>query len=71
MDWHISPAAMKIYNQYLPILAIPELAEPVEHFPPNTLEKMIDNDFTWAADNRSRILGEWQKRYDTKSEPKG
>ncbi len=71
MDWHISPAAMKVYNEYLPILAIPEIAEPVEHFPTDTLEKMIDNDFGWAADNRKRILGEWQKRYDTKSEPKG
>ncbi len=71
MDWHISPAAMKVYNQYLPILAIPEIAEPVEHFPPNTLEKMIDNDFGWAAKNRKRILGEWQKRFDVKSEPKG
>jgi iron(III) transport system substrate-binding protein len=71
MDWHISPAAMKVYNEYLPILAIPEIAEPVEHFPPNTIEKMIDNDFGWAAKNRKRILGEWQKRYDTKSEPKG
>ena len=71
MDWHISLAAMKVYNEFLPILAIPEVAEPVEHFPPSTLEKMIDNDFGWAADNRKRILGEWQKRYDTKSEPKG
>ena len=71
MDWHISLAAMKVYNKFLPILAIPEVAEPVEHFPPNTMERMIDNDFGWAADNRKRILGEWQKRYDTKSEPKG
>jgi iron(III) transport system substrate-binding protein len=71
MDWHISPAAMKVYNEYLPILAIPEVATPVEHFPPNTLEKMIKNDFGWAAKNRKQILGEWQKRYDTKSEPKG
>ena len=71
MDWHISPAAMKVYNEFLPILAIPEIAAPVEHFPTDTVGKMIDNDFGWAADNRKRILGEWQKRYDTKSEPKG
>jgi iron(III) transport system substrate-binding protein len=31
---------------------------------------MIDNDFEWAAQNRERILSEWQRRYDTKSEPK-
>jgi iron(III) transport system substrate-binding protein len=71
MDWHISPAAMAVYNDYLPILAIPEIAEPVEHFPENTLEMMIDNDFSWAASNRKRILADWQKRYDAKSEPKG
>ncbi|MBU57202.1 MAG: putative 2-aminoethylphosphonate ABC transporter substrate-binding protein [Pseudomonadales bacterium] len=71
IDWHISPAAMKVFNDYLPIIAIPELATPVAHFPENTLEMMIDNDFGWAADNRKRILGEWQKRYDAKSEPKG
>ena len=70
MDWHISPAAMKVYNDYLPLLAIPELAEPVPHFPENMLEMMIENDFGWAASNRKRILGEWQKRYDAKSEPK-
>ncbi len=70
MDWHISPAAMAIYNEFLPILAIPGIAKPVEHFPPNTMEKMIDNDFAWAASNRERILGEWQKRFDAKSEPK-
>ena len=71
MDWHISPAAMKVYNDYLPILAIPEIAKPVEHFPENVLDMMIENDFNWAASNRKRILGEWQKRYDVKSEPKG
>ncbi len=69
-DWHISPAAMKVYNEFLPLLAIPELAKPVEHFPEGMIEKMIDNDFGWAANNRKKILGKWQKRYDAKSEPK-
>jgi iron(III) transport system substrate-binding protein len=32
---------------------------------------MIDNDFEWAANNRTKILEEWSKRYETKSEPKG
>jgi len=31
---------------------------------------MIDNNFEWAATNRKRILAEWQKRYDSKSEAK-
>jgi iron(III) transport system substrate-binding protein len=32
---------------------------------------MIDNDFEFAANNRKSILEEWQKRYDSKSDPKG
>jgi iron(III) transport system substrate-binding protein len=31
---------------------------------------MIDNDFYWSASHRAEILAEWQKRYDSKSEPK-
>ncbi len=71
LDWSITPAAMKVFNEYLPILARPDLAKPVKYFPTDTQEKMIKNDFAWAADNRQRILDEWQKRYDVKSEPKG
>ena len=33
-------------------------------------EKMIDNDFVWAANNKSRIISEWRKRFDTKTEVK-
>ena len=42
----------------------------MEHFPEGITEAMIDNDFEFAANNRQRILAEWQKRYDGKSEPK-
>ena len=59
-----------MYNEGYAVIAYPGVAKPVEHFPPNLLEKMIDNDFEWAAKNRKPILEEWQKRYDSKSEPK-
>ena len=35
-----------------------------------TIDKMIENVFARAAGNRERILSEWQKGYDSKSEPK-
>jgi len=70
MDWAISPAAMVEYNVGYAVVAIDGIAKPVEHFPENIESKMIDNDFEWAANNRSAILDEWKKRYDTKSEPK-
>ena len=50
---------------------MPGVAKPVKFFPENLIEKMIDNDFEWAANNRAKILEEWQKRYDSKSDPKG
>lgn len=70
VDWSISEKANQMYNEGYAVVAITELAKPVEHFPAGILEAMIDNDFEWAAENRERILAEWQKRYDSKSEPK-
>ena len=70
LDWSISEKANKMYNEGYAVIGISELAQPVEHFPANIPEKMIDNDFEWSATNRQRILKEWQQRYDNKSEPK-
>jgi iron(III) transport system substrate-binding protein len=52
------------------VVAYKGLAKPVKYFPPETLPSLIDNDFEFAANNRKRILTEWQKRYDSKSDPK-
>lgn len=70
VDWSITKKANEMYNTGYAVVAMPGVAKPVEHFPTNLLEKMIDNDFEFAANNRKAILGEWQKRYDSKSEPK-
>lgn len=70
-DWTITKKANEMYNSGYAVVAYPGVAKPVEHFPTNLLEKMIDNDFEFAANNRKVILDEWQKRYDSKSEPKG
>ncbi len=70
VDWSVSETANKLYNEGYAVVAIPGLAKPVKHFPEGITEAMIDNNFEWAAQNRKRILGEWQSRYDSKSEPK-
>ena len=70
MDWAVSEKANKMYNEGYAVIGIQALAKPVENFPPELVEKMIDNDFEFAAKNRARILAEWQKRYDSKSDPK-
>ena len=70
VDWSISEKANRLYNEGYAVVAIPGIAKPVEHFPPGIVDAMYDNDFLWAAQNRGRILAEWQKRYDSKSEAK-
>jgi iron(III) transport system substrate-binding protein len=70
-DWSASEAANQLYAEGYAVVAIPELAQPIGHMPEGLQSKMIDNDFDWAASNRERILAEWQKRYDLKTEPEG
>ncbi|MCP4983693.1 MAG: putative 2-aminoethylphosphonate ABC transporter substrate-binding protein [Gammaproteobacteria bacterium] len=70
MDWSISRTAMEMYNTAYAVVGMPGVAKPVKHFPPTLLEKMITNDFEWAANNRKTILAEWLKRYDSKSDAK-
>jgi iron(III) transport system substrate-binding protein len=70
LDWSISRTAMEMYNVGYAVVAMPGVAQPVEHLPADLESMLIDNDFAWAAANREAILKEWQRRYDAKSEPK-
>ncbi|MDA7949349.1 MAG: putative 2-aminoethylphosphonate ABC transporter substrate-binding protein [Hyphomicrobiaceae bacterium] len=69
-DWSVSKDTNVMYNDAYAVVAYPGVAKPVKFFPENLDKKMIKNDFSWAAKNRKRILAEWKKRYDSKSEPK-
>ena len=68
MDWVISDHAMNLYNEALPIIGVPAIAQPVKYFPPDIMDKIIRNDFEWAAKNRDAILDKWQAKYGVKSE---
>lgn len=70
LDWAVSDEAMKIYAKYYAILGNSKMEEPVANFPAELKDKLIKNNFEWAATNRASILQEWQRRYDSKSEPK-
>jgi len=69
-DWSVTPAAMKMYSANFAILALPGQAQPLPHLPNDLETKLAKVDFDWMAKNRERILAEWTKRYDSKSEPK-
>ena len=68
--FELSDPANEMYNEGYAVVAMPGVAKEVQHFPPGIEKAMIKNDFAWAAKNRKAILSEWQKRYDTKSDPK-
>ncbi len=70
LDWALSMDAMKEYAQSFAVTGYATGTAIPEGFPADPTKQMIKNDFDWAAKNRDRILAEWTKRYDGKSEPK-
>lgn len=70
VDFTVTKEANKMYNEGYAVVAYPGVAKPVEHFPAGITKAMINNDFEFAAVNRDKILAEWTKRYDSKSEAK-
>lgn len=70
LDWAIAPEVSEKYAQNFAITAVPTDVPPPEGFPADPDKQLIDNDLQWAAENRERILEEWTRRYDAKSEPK-
>lgn len=68
-DWSITREAMELYAPGYEAVAMPGVPNPVKELD-GVQDRFIKNDFIWAADNRIRILNEWQKRYDGKSDPK-
>jgi iron(III) transport system substrate-binding protein len=70
-DFAASAEANKMYNDYYQVLARQDVdAKLPENYPADEAQKMIKNDFYWAADHRDSILAEWQKRYGSKDAPK-
>ncbi|MBN1969683.1 MAG: putative 2-aminoethylphosphonate ABC transporter substrate-binding protein [Candidatus Delongbacteria bacterium] len=70
LDWAISDGAMEEYAKSFAIITVESSIKPPAGFPQNPEKQLIKNDFNWAAKNRERILNEWSRRYDSKSEPK-
>ena len=70
MDWLATPGAMELYAKNFAVLAMPGMAKPLEFVPADYEKRLIKNDFAWSAKNRDKIITEWLKRYDAKSEPK-
>ncbi len=70
LDWAISEDISKLYAKNFAITAVKTNTPIPAGFPADPMAQLAPNDFQWAAQNRDRILAEWTRRYDSKSEPK-
>ncbi len=67
-DWASSKDAMALYGKNFAITAVPGMAPALPNVPADYESRLVKMDFAWAAENRERILAEWTKRYDAKTE---
>lgn len=70
LDWVATKEANEAYAKNFAIVAHPAVKPALPHLPADLEKRLAKNDFAFAAKNREKILAEWQKRYDAKSEPK-
>jgi iron(III) transport system substrate-binding protein len=69
-DWASSKDAMVLYGKNFAITAQPGVAAPLANVPADYEARLVKMDFATTAANRERVLAEWTKRYNAKSEPK-
>ncbi len=67
-DWASSKDAMILYGKNFAITAQPGVAAPLANVPKDYEARLVKLDFNYAAEQRERILAEWTKRYNSKTE---
>ncbi len=67
-DWATSKDAMMLYGKNFAVTAQPGVAPKLAGIPADYEARLIKMDFEKSAANRERILAEWTRRYDAKSE---
>jgi iron(III) transport system substrate-binding protein len=61
---------MLLYGKNFAITAQPGVAAPLANVPKDYESRLVKMDFATTAANRERVLAEWTKRYDSKTEQK-
>jgi iron(III) transport system substrate-binding protein len=67
-DWASSKDAMLLYGKNFAITAQPGVAAPLANVPKDYEARLVKMDFATTAANRERVLAEWIKRYNSKTE---
>ncbi|WP_295537585.1 putative 2-aminoethylphosphonate ABC transporter substrate-binding protein [uncultured Pseudacidovorax sp.] len=69
-NWATSKDAMLLYGKNFALTAQPGVAPKLAGIPDDYEARLVKMDFDKSAVNRERILAEWTRRYDAKSEAK-
>ena len=69
-DFAVSKKAFEMYGKYYAIVGLPGLNPAPPNYPANAEPAMVKIDLSKMGKERERILAEWTKRYDAKSQPK-
>lgn len=69
-NWATSKDAMLLYGKNFALTAQPGVAPKLAGIPDDYEARLVKMDFEKSAVNRERILAEWTRRYDAKSEAK-
>ncbi|RYX94079.1 MAG: putative 2-aminoethylphosphonate ABC transporter substrate-binding protein [Comamonadaceae bacterium] len=67
-DWASSKDAMMLYGKNFAITAQPGLAPPLANVPKDYEARLVKMDFVKTAESRERVLAEWTRRYNSKTE---
>jgi iron(III) transport system substrate-binding protein len=68
IDWAIGDSAMEAYAYFYPVTSVPTDVPPPEGYVAEPTKQLIKNRFLWASANYDRIVAEWLKRYENKTE---
>lgn len=63
LDWAVSKSVMPLYAHKSPLTAMKTGASLPITYPSDAEAQLLEEDPSWGAANRSRILREWQRRY--------
>ena len=65
-EWAVSENAIKKYGENRTLITLKDNDFISEGIPENINERLSENDFIWASDNRNNIISEWAKRYGSR-----
>lgn len=68
IDWALSDSAMEAYAYFYPVTSVPTDVPLPEGYVAEPTKQLIKNRFLWASANYDRIIAEWLKRYENKTE---